>query len=130
MPVNSRQKGKRGELEAVHFLREMGFEDAVRSAQVSGKFSADVLCPHSLPGLHVEIKYGYVAEKGLCVNGGVLSAAVQQAEEDAAGKPWVVLWRPKRYRGWAATYRDAHGHAVTVGEPCIKGVLLRLAGKA
>ena len=125
--MNSRQKGKVGEREAVHLLKSMGFDDAVRAAQVSGKFSADVLCPESLPSLHLEIKYGYPAEKGLCVNGGILSAACQQAEEDANGKPWCVLWRPKRYRGWCATALIG-GRIATVAEPSIRGLLLELHG--
>lgn len=49
----SRQKGKRGELEVVHILKEHGF-DARRTQQFAGKAgTADV---DGLPGFHVEVK--------------------------------------------------------------------------
>ena len=51
--MNSRTKGKRGELEAAHALKEYGY-DARRSQQYAGINSdADVV---GLPGIHLEIK--------------------------------------------------------------------------
>ena len=53
MAINSRQKGKRGELELAHKLQEFGF-DARRSQQYAGiNNDADVV---GLPGIHLEIK--------------------------------------------------------------------------
>ena len=55
--INSRAKGKRGELDAVRFLQEMTGLRWERTAQRWGKDTADVWCP-TLPSLklHVEVK--------------------------------------------------------------------------
>ena len=51
--MNSRQKGKRGELELAKVLREHGYETR-RGQQYSGtETSADVV---GLPGIHIECK--------------------------------------------------------------------------
>lgn len=53
MAINSRNKGKRGELEAAHFFQKYGF-DARRSQQFAGmNGDADVV---GVPFLHLEIK--------------------------------------------------------------------------
>lgn len=55
MPINSRQKGARGEREWRDQLRNEGF-DARRGQQFSGGAeSPDVIC-ESLPGIHWEVK--------------------------------------------------------------------------
>ena len=51
--VNSNEKGKRFEREVAAFLRDIGFEEARRTAQVDGSLSADVVSD----GLHVECKH-------------------------------------------------------------------------
>ena len=55
MAVNSRQKGKRGEIFVSHFFKEHGY-DAHRSAQFCGKTgqAADVI---GVPGVHLEVKF-------------------------------------------------------------------------
>ena len=51
--MNSRDKGKRGELEAAHLLKEYGY-DARRGQQFSGaNGDADVV---GLPDIHIEVK--------------------------------------------------------------------------
>lgn len=51
--MNSRTKGKRGELEAAHLLQEYGY-DAKRSQQYAGiNNDADVV---GLPDIHIEVK--------------------------------------------------------------------------
>lgn len=52
--MNSKQKGKRGELEVAHILQEHGF-DARRTAQFCGNTgdAADVI---GLDGFHIEVK--------------------------------------------------------------------------
>lgn len=55
MTINSKQKGKKGELELVHELKEYGFETR-RSVQYNGKEEdgqADLI---GLDGIHVECK--------------------------------------------------------------------------
>ena len=53
--VNSRQKGKRGELQARNAARVHWFaKDCIRAAQACGAWAADLL--YALPGFHVEVK--------------------------------------------------------------------------
>lgn len=55
MPINSREKGARGELEFCRVCHNEGYRDVHRTAQHSGKTGqcADV---KGLPGIHVEVK--------------------------------------------------------------------------
>jgi hypothetical protein len=54
--IQSRTKGKRAELEACRALELVFDVKWQRTAQVSGKFSADVM-PSQDIGLHVEVKH-------------------------------------------------------------------------
>lgn len=80
--MNSRNKGKRGELELCHWLKEHGV-DAHRGVQYEGSSgSPDVVS--ELP-VHIEVKR---------VERLNLRSAVAQASRDAAGqKPWMVAHR-------------------------------------
>lgn len=76
MAINSKRKGKTGELELARKLRELGYE-VRRSVQYNGKEEegqADLL---GLPGIHIECKR---TEK---LN---LYEAVNQAKRDSEGK--------------------------------------------
>jgi hypothetical protein len=53
--INSKQKGKRGELELASKLREHGY-DVRRSVQYSGKAEEGQADLIGLPGIHVECK--------------------------------------------------------------------------
>lgn len=88
--MNSRNKGKRGELELAAILRKYGF-DARRGQQYCGTSGdADVV---GLPGVHIECKR---------VERLNIDAAMEQAVRDARpgevpvvvhrrnGKPWLV----------------------------------------
>lgn len=89
--INSRQKGKRGELQWRDVLTGFGIE-ARRGAQYQGGVeSPDVVA--DTPGWHAEVKYTE------CLS---LYAALDQATNDAKGKtpyvahrrngkPWVVI---------------------------------------
>lgn len=89
--INSREKGKRSELELAKFLREHGYE-ARRGQQYSGATGeADVI---GLPGVHIECKH---VEK---LN---LDAALEQSVRDArAGETPVVIHRKNR-QAWRIT---------------------------
>lgn len=89
--MNSRTKGKRGELEAAHLLKKHGY-DARRGQQFSGaNGDADVV---GLPGIHLEIKR---VEKLNIEN------AIEQSVRDAReGEKPVVLHRKNR-RKWLVT---------------------------
>lgn len=81
--VNSRGKGKRGEVEAARFLREHGFE-ARRGQQFAGGGDSPDLV-HNVPGIHFEVKRTERLR---------LWEALEQACSDApAGKTPVVLSR-------------------------------------
>ncbi|MFH0880318.1 MAG: hypothetical protein V2A34_11445 [Lentisphaerota bacterium] len=81
--MNSRAKGKRGELEAAHFLTDLGFP-ARRGQQFSGSpDSPDLVC-ESLPGIHFEVKFTQKTD---------LYGWLAQAKADAGDKLPVVLHR-------------------------------------
>jgi Holliday junction resolvase len=82
--MNSRTKGKRGELEAAQLLREHGF-DARRGQQFHGGGDSPDVVSEKLAGFHVEVKRR---------ENGNPYAWVVQAEGDAAeGKVPLVLHR-------------------------------------
>lgn len=55
-PVNSRAKGKRGELQLAHTLTALGYPAERGQQRKGGEDSPDVLCP-SLAGFHIEAKF-------------------------------------------------------------------------
>lgn len=91
MRVNSREKGKRGELELARALRALGY-DCRRGQQFSGKNGdADVV---GLPGIHIECKR---------VERLNLEDAMAQAGHDAReGEKPAVFHRKNRSR-WLVT---------------------------
>lgn len=89
--MNSRNKGKRGELEAAHLLQKYGY-DARRGQQYSGSNGdPDVV---GLPGIHIEVKR---VEK-LNIDD-ALNQSIRDARDDE--KP-VVLHRKNRTE-WKVT---------------------------
>lgn len=91
MPINSRQKGKAGELELSHKLKEYGY-DAKRSVQYNGKDGqADVL---GLPHIHIECKR---VEK---LN---LYDAMEQAKRDAKNGDAPTVFHRKSRSKWLVT---------------------------
>lgn len=93
--MNSRDKGKRGELEAAHVLKEYGY-DARRGQQFSGaNGDADVT---GLPGIHLEIKR---VEK---LN---IDEALTQSIRDAKDEEVPVVMHRKNRTEWKITMRFA-----------------------
>ena len=87
--INSRLKGKTGELELASELRKIFGANARRGQQFSGSYdSPDIV--HNIDGLHIECKR---TEK---LN---LYAAMEQAKRDAGDKTPVVCHRKNR-RDW------------------------------
>ena len=92
--MNSRAKGKRGELELAEDLRKFGY-DARRGQQFAGGAdSPDVVCT-GLEDFHIEAKR---------VEAGNLYGWLEQAVRDAGGKVPVVMHRRSR-KGWVAILR-------------------------
>ena len=100
MPINSKRKGKTGELEAVHYLKEKGYENSRRSVQYSGKGnedSADIV--DAIPGIHLEIKR---TEK--CNPYKYLEQAIEDSTLTGKGDIPVVMHRQNR-KEWIAIMR-------------------------
>jgi hypothetical protein len=89
--INSRSKGKRGELEAAAEVRKYGYSSR-RGQQFSGSGdSPDVI--HSVPGIHLEVKR---CEKFR------IWVAIDQANEDCPVDKKPVVMHRKNNREWLA----------------------------
>lgn len=91
--MNSKQKGKRGELELVHKLKEHGF-DTRRSVQYNGKADEGQADLIGLPGIHIESKR---VEK---LN---LYDAMAQAKHDAKENELPTVFHRKNNSKWLVT---------------------------
>ena len=92
--MNSRNKGKVGDLEFAALLRAEGF-DARRGQQFTGGADSPDVVSEALAWLHFEIK------RVQALN---LADACAQAEGDCQGKPWVVAHR-RNHAPWLITMR-------------------------
>ena len=54
--INSKQKGKSGELEFCHECEKYGFTDVVRTAQTNGKLVNSLADCEGLEDIHIEVK--------------------------------------------------------------------------
>lgn len=89
--MNSRNKGKRGELEVAHLLKKYGY-DARRGQQFSGaNGDPDVV---GLPGIHIEVKR---VEK---LN---IDEALEQSIRDAKDEEIPVVMHRKNRTEWKVT---------------------------
>lgn len=95
MPINSRSKGKRGELEIAEALRAEGFE-ARRGQQFKGGVdSPDVVCP-DLGNFHLEVKR---------VEAGNLYTWLKQAIRDAGPGKTPTVFHRKNGEEWVTILR-------------------------
>ena len=95
MAINSKQKGKQGELEICHRLKEYGF-DCRRTVQYNGKADggqADII---GLKNIHAEVKR---VEK---LN---LYDAMAQAIHDAKDGELPTVFHRKNHSEWLVTMR-------------------------
>ena len=91
MTINSKAKGKQGELELAHKLKEYGY-DTKRSVQYNGKDGqADVV---GLPHIHCEVKR---VEK---LN---IYDAIDQAKRDAKNGDKPAVFHRKNRCNWLVT---------------------------
>lgn len=92
--MNSRRKGKEGELELARILRDHGFGDSRRGQQYCGASGeADVT---GLPGVHIECKR---------VEALNLDAAMKQAVRDAREGEIPAVFHRKNRQEWKVTVR-------------------------
>ena len=91
--INSKQKGKQGELELARLLRSYGYEDARRSQQFAGiNGDADLV---GLAGIHIECK----RVEALNVH-----KAIDQAKADAEiTKDIPAVFHRKNRTNWLVT---------------------------
>ena len=54
--INSKQKGKSGELEFAHECEKYGFQNVHRTAQTNGKLEHSLADCEGLDGIHIEVK--------------------------------------------------------------------------
>ena len=94
--MNSKAKGKRGELEARDYVRQHWFAPrCIRSAQAGGAFAADLL--HAGENLHVEVKRRQRI---------AATHFMRQAEQDCGDMDVpVVLMREDKYPSWLVVMR-------------------------
>ena len=91
--TNSKQKGKRGELECAKVLKELGFPNVRRTAQYNGKELDSLADLVGIEGCHLEVK----RNERLNVNDAI-DQAVRDCKEGETpvvlhrknGKPWLV----------------------------------------
>lgn len=95
MLLNSKQKGKRGELELVHKLQNYGFNTR-RSVQYNGKAEDGQADLVGLPNIHIECKR---VEK---LN---LYDAIAQAKHDAKAEELPTVFHRKNDSEWLVTMR-------------------------
>lgn len=92
MAINSKEKGKVGENELAHILRDFGYTNARRSQQYSGiNNDADVVGVH---GLHIECK----RNEHLNVYN-----AVEQSIDDSKAEETPIVCHRKNRKPWLVT---------------------------
>lgn len=96
--MNSRRKGKTGELELSHFLSDHGFS-ARRTSQFCGRPTTDGDATDAsdvigLPGYHIECKR---------VENLNVQKAIEQAVRDAAGRLTPVVFHRRNRKDWLVT---------------------------
>ena len=93
MTINSKQKGKKGELEFANWLKKLFKLDARRGQQFKGgEDSPDVVC-EELPEIHIEIKR---CEKLR------LYDAIEQATRDSGDGHLPIVFHRKSRKPWLA----------------------------
>lgn len=99
--MNSKAKGKRGELQAAAYLRRLGFKSARRGAQHKGGPDSPDVVVDELPNLHFEVKNS----EGIGLGTKALADALDQAERDAGeGRTGIVMWKNNRSK-WGISWR-------------------------
>lgn len=91
--VNSKRKGKAGELEVANMLKTWGFAGR-RTAQYNGKEQGSLADVIGLPGIHIEVKR---VEK---LN---IYEAIDQAVRDSKESEIPTVWHRKNNHGWLIT---------------------------
>lgn len=107
--TNSKQKGKRGEIEIANILKGYGYE-CRRTAQYNGKEQGSLADVVGLHGYHIEVKR---VESGLKKMDDFMYQAVRDCQGEVPtvwhrrnNKEWLVTMR---LTDWIELYGGAHG---------------------
>lgn len=95
--INSKNKGRNGELEFAHECQKYGFEDVHRTAQTNGKLEHSLADCEGLPGIHIEVKR---------VERLNIDDAMEQSIRDLKTKKehrFPVVFHRKNRKPWKAT---------------------------
>lgn len=96
MPINSKAKGKAGELEWAHFCKDKGYAEARRTSQYCGQ-TGDASDCVGLPHIHQEVKR---------VEALNIDKAMAQAIRDSDGSGNFPMVAHRKNRGqWLVTMR-------------------------
>ena len=125
MGRHSRQKGKRGEREAVKIARDYLYADrAWRTAQFMGKDGGQADVQDVLPGFHVEVKwyatmalYGILDQAVRDMKAGELPLLMLRADK----RPWMLCIRAEDVdefvNGYLENKASGSGGGFAAGEP-------------
>ena len=91
--MNSKKKGKRGELELVHKLNDLGF-DTRRTAQYNGKETGSLADLVGIDGVHIECKRNEQLN---------IIEAMEQATRDAHEGETPMVFHRKNNKPWMVT---------------------------
>lgn len=92
--MNSRNKGKRGELEFVHYLKARGIEARRGQQYAGGGDSPDVIAGHPLKNSHIEVKRREAGNPYHWLEQAKTDAAVDKlpfVAHKRNGKNWIVI---------------------------------------
>ena len=95
--INSKQKGKSGELEFCHECEKYGFSKVYRTAQTNGKLEQSLADCEGLPDIHIEVKR---------VEALNIDKAMEQSIRDLQTKKekrLPVVFHRKNRKPWKAT---------------------------
>lgn len=95
--INSKQKGKRGELEFAHECEKYGFNDVYRTAQTNGKLEQSLADCEGLEGIHIEVKR---------VEALNIDTAIEQSVRDLETKrekKLPAVFHRKNHKKWKCT---------------------------
>lgn len=103
--INSKQKGKRGELEFCRLCREQGYE-VRRTAQYCGNTGDAADCV-GLPGIHVEVKrvenLNYYSAMSQAVHDSEKSGKIPIVAHRKNDHPWLIVMQSD---DWFRIYRE------------------------
>lgn len=102
--MNSRAKGKRGELAAVALLKSLGFT-ARRTQQYSGTAGTSDVVADELPYVHIEVKIGGTLGDWRPGSPRLAKACAQAKRDCPPRHAWVVMHKPDR-GAWLFTLED------------------------